>query len=68
VDNSAKWGITPEDNLTGAKLIKVRRTAEFYANSHPEFIKEGKGWQIDLVAVFLEDGGRCLIRHYENVG
>ncbi|MFA5173205.1 MAG: YraN family protein [Candidatus Paceibacterota bacterium] len=66
VDNSAKLGITPEDNLTGVKLAKVRRTAEFYANSHPEFIKEGKGWQIDLLAIFSEEEGRYLIRHYEN--
>ncbi|MDD4762059.1 MAG: YraN family protein [Candidatus Pacebacteria bacterium] len=67
VDNSAKLWITPEDNLTLVKLNKVKKTAEFYSNSHLEFIREEKGWQIDLLAIFLEGNGKYLIKHYENV-
>jgi len=68
VDNSAKMWITPEDNLTRDKLVKVKKTAQFYANSHPELIGDNEGWRIDLVAILLDAGRkRYRIRHYENV-
>ena len=58
-------GLRPEDNMTGAKIMKTKRAALAYANAHPEIVGE-KGWRIDVLAVRLErkpDG----IRHYENI-
>lgn len=49
-------GMAPEDNLSRAKLIKMKKMAEWYANGHPELIN-GAGWQIDLVAISLSEGG-----------
>lgn len=60
--------LMPEDNLTAAKLKKLRRTCELYANRRREFINEKKGWRIDLVAVSLDRGGKPNFRHYENIG
>lgn len=69
---------TPEENLSAAKLEKVKRTAYLYANSHPELIKEKRGWRIDLLAIEINhrepenlDIKELLknskIRHYENI-
>lgn len=57
--------IKPEDNLTRAKLTKLQRTAELYANSHEELVT-GKGWRIDLVAIAMNPDG-VDIRCYENI-
>lgn len=65
VDNSAIKGITPEDNLNLSKMSKLKRIAEFYANSHYKLSKNG--WQIDLIAIWIDDSKRCLLRHYKNV-
>ena len=60
-----KEGISPEDNLTWAKLKKLQRTCQLYANSHSNLINE-KGWQIDLVAIDVCEN-KCEFRHYENI-
>ncbi len=57
--------IKPEDNLTRAKLIKLQRTAELYANSHEGLVTD-RGWRIDLIAVLM-DGEGIDIRYYENI-
>ena len=45
-------GLEPEDNLSPAKLFKMKKMAEWYANSHEK--KVGKrGYRIDLVCVKL---------------
>lgn len=62
---SELFALKPEDNLTSTKLRKVRRTAELYANSHPELVTK-RGWQIDLVAIEIGEFGQ-EIRHYENI-
>jgi putative endonuclease len=60
--------LTPEDNLTRAKLRRISRTCEFFAREHPELIDEERGWQIDLLAVDIGQDGRASdIRHYENI-
>ena len=61
-------GLAPEDNLTGSKLIKLKKICENFANKNPELVNERKGWQIDLVAITLEGGNKPEIRHYENIG
>lgn len=51
---SRPGGLMPEDQLSSAKLKKLKRIAQFFVNQHPELIDEDKGWRIDLVAVLLE--------------
>ena len=63
--NSEMDNLQPEDNLNFAKLRKLKRSCEFFANAHPELVGDG-GWRIDLVAVdVFEDKSDC--RHYENI-
>jgi len=56
--------LSPEDNLTAAKLIKTKRAASMYAGFHEDLIDESRGWRIDLVAIYLPSG---KIKHYENL-
>jgi len=60
-------GIQPEDQLTQAKLAKLKRTACLYAGHYPELVNDDKGWRIDLVALTIS-GENCDIKHYENIG
>ncbi len=71
-------GFTPEENLSSAKLEKVKRTAYLYANANPKLIKENRGWRIDLVAIEISCPEpeklnlkdllkQSQIRHYENI-
>jgi putative endonuclease len=69
-------GLTPEDNLTPAKLRKLRRTCEIFANSKigSELVDEKKGWRIDLLTVFspqnsdlTNNAKDCVIHHYQNI-
>ena len=61
-------GMAPEDNLSAAKLIKMKKMAEWYANGHPEIVGD-KGWQIDLVAICAgtAEKERNEIRLYPNI-
>ena len=65
-NNSAIAELQPEDNLTSAKLIKLKRTASLYAGFHPELIDDKKGWRIDLLAITLQDDSTD-IKHFENI-
>lgn len=58
--------LTPEMQLTAAKLKKLQRTASLYAGYHPELINDDRGWRIDLLALTI-DGENCGIKHYENI-
>lgn len=64
--NSANTVLQPEDNLTGAKLKKLQRTAELFVGSNEKLVDESRGWRIDLVAITLS-GNDCRIQHYENI-
>jgi putative endonuclease len=59
-------GMRPEDNLSGAKLAKMKKMAEWYANSHSEILKD-RPWQIDLLAVVVGADGAAETRFYENI-
>ncbi|MEK7192253.1 MAG: YraN family protein [Patescibacteria group bacterium] len=56
--------LKPEDNLTSAKLIKLKRSASMFAGFNPQLIDDNIGWRIDLVTVFLPSKE---IKHYENI-
>lgn len=60
-------GLVPEDNMTPAKLKKLRRACGAFAGKRPDLINEKKGWRIDLLAIVLGDGPEPTIRHYENI-
>ena len=64
--------LKPEDQMSGAKMKKFRRTAEIYAGSHEELISDKRGWRLDLVALVKKSNGFAEadafeIRHYENI-
>lgn len=64
--NMSNQYISPEDNLTRAKLTKLQRTAELYANTHEALIGD-RGWRIDLVAILMHPAQGVDIMHYENI-
>jgi putative endonuclease len=60
--------ISPEDNLTGAKLQKLQRTAQLYAGHYPKLIDDDKNWQIDLIAILLDIyTNEPEVKHYQNI-
>ncbi len=61
-----KGGLVPEDNLTAAKLAKMRKMAEAFANGNPQLVGKN-GWRIDLLAIAVNPDGNTAIRHYENL-
>jgi len=67
----ANPNIQPEENLTRAKLEKLKRTAAMYAAEFPELTDKNKGWRIDLIAISLKTLTNlqkdCEVRHYENL-
>lgn len=63
--NSGEF-IAPEEQLTKAKLEKLKRSAYLYAGHNQSLIKGDKGWQIDLLALTF-NGESCEIKHYENI-
>ncbi len=58
--------ITPENQLTGAKLRKFKRTASLHANDLLNKIDDSVGWRIDILALTIHQKN-CLVKHYENV-
>ncbi len=70
-------GLMPEDNLSHAKLAKMKKMAEWYANKHQELVS--RGYQIDLIAINLPElpddsdidltelAKKCEIKLYENI-
>lgn len=66
--------LTPEDNLTQSKLMKLKKICEEFANQNSSLVNEKKGWQIDLVAItFLpeptltKENKNYVIKHYKNI-
>jgi len=59
--------LTPEDQMTSAKLRKLRKIAQSYSADQSGKIIEKKGWRIDLVAVTLSGGDKPDVKHYENI-
>ena len=57
----------PEDNLSNIKRHKMIRAAEAFIGQHPWLVRDGAGWQIDLIAVVLQEEKLINLRHYENI-
>lgn len=71
---SSGEALTPEDQMTSAKLIKFRRVAQMFAAAHQELISDECGWRLDLVTILIHrretgdfDFRNPIIGHYENV-
>ncbi len=61
-------GIIPENNLTKSKLSKLQKICQFYSNKYPDLVDENSGWQIDLIALEIDDRGELInSRFYENI-
>lgn len=58
--------ILPEENLTVAKLKKLKRTAQLYANQKSDLVNDEKGYRIDLLAITINEDGHS-IKHFENI-
>lgn len=58
--------LMPEDNMTRAKSRKVKRTCEVLVGKHPDWLRPGGEWRVDLVAVDM-GGMPPVIRHYRSV-
>lgn len=66
--------LSPEDNMTRAKIMRFKKISEYYAGINPELITENSGWRMDVVALEcasaddLRDPKKlCEFRHYENI-
>ncbi len=66
VKTMRKGSLQPEDQMSGAKIRKLQRTSALFANERTDLLREKRGWQIDLVAITMEEE-KFAIRHYENV-
>ena len=58
--------LKPEDNLSQAKLKKIRRCAQMFSAKHSDLIRDEKGWRIDLLALTFQQNN-CIINHYQNI-
>ncbi|HUC31221.1 MAG TPA: YraN family protein, partial [Candidatus Paceibacterota bacterium] len=69
IDNSGTsfQQLMPEDNLSPMKFKKMVRAAGMFLARHSGLVREGLGWQIDLIAIVLENGKLADLRHYENI-
>lgn len=53
--------ILPEENLTVAKLKKLKKTAMLYVGHNQNLTDDEKGWRIDLVAISLKNDYKQVI-------
>lgn len=62
-----KGGIKPENQMTKAKIDRIKKTASLYAGGNQELIKDKKGWRIDLITIKVEKDTPISIKHYKNI-
>jgi len=61
--------LTPEDQVSTAKLKKFKRVCSLFAGKNFKLIDDKKGWRMDVLAIELSDEGEMrAVRHYENAG
>jgi len=59
---------TPEEMINKRKLFQIRRTAEMYLLKNKEISQKFKSYQIDAVAIVIDEMGEVSrINHYENI-
>ncbi len=82
INGDFNQAIQPEQQLSTAKLKRLKKTASLYAGHYQELTREDKGWRIDLIALNILDLSKLIlnvpdrltnidkyyiIKHYENV-
>ena len=61
-------GLRPEDQMSSAKLRKLRRTCAAYCAERPEDVYEERGWRIDVLAISMPNNTDARsVRQYENI-
>jgi putative endonuclease len=67
-------GLLPENNLSYAKLIKMKRIAELFANANPQLVHNDLGWRIDLISlvlpgnlIYTKYNKSVIVNYYENL-
>jgi len=66
VKTTREGQIKAEDQLTKAKLKKLKKIACLYAGHYPEKIFDEVGWRIDLLAINFKKEN-FSINYYENI-
>lgn len=74
---SEKGGnLKPEDNLTKAKLQRLKKACQYFANRNPKLVDDNLGWEIDLIAIHLstteissltKEEKSSLVKFYRNI-
>jgi putative endonuclease len=59
-------GLLPEDEMTQAKIKKLKKICEYFALKNQNLINQ-PGWRIDLLAITIKNNNEYLINHYENI-
>ncbi len=59
-------GVQPEDQMTGSKILRFKKMALSYANSHKNLWDDKHGFRLDVVAL-VKVGNDFLVHHYENI-
>lgn len=69
----SKRTLLPEDNLSAAKLGKLRKICQFFANNNRAMVGSS-GWRIDLIAIIFSGTAEqgqiprvISLKHYENI-
>lgn len=61
------FNLMPEDNMSQAKITKIKRTASLWVGFNDNKIDPNKGFRVDLVAIELLNIDNPVIRHYQNL-
>jgi putative endonuclease len=67
INSAYPFGFMPEDHLSYLKLKKMIRACNSFLVWNGELVREERGWQIDLIAIVLENGKLANLRHYQNI-
>ncbi|MFA5780621.1 MAG: YraN family protein [Elusimicrobiota bacterium] len=59
-------GVQPEDQMTRSKILKFKKMALSYANSHKDLWSDKTGFRLDVIAL-IKVGNDFIVHHYENI-
>ncbi|MCX7589841.1 MAG: YraN family protein [Patescibacteria group bacterium] len=62
-----KIGFCPEDQMTQRKIKRLKKICQYFVLNNSELIHDKYGWQIDLIAIYINNKNNYTIKHYENI-
>lgn len=62
-----KIGFCPEDQMTQFKIKRLKKICQYFILNNSELINDKYGWQIDLIAIYMNNENNYTIKHYENI-